>query len=229
LTTTLLVAVLAVSGCSKKKKDDNSPPPSSLPAGATLLSESAEAMRNVQSVHFKLTANGSIQGLQLHSAEGDLKRDGDAKGNATLDEGGAIVSIEFVIVGPTIYIKGPTGGYQSVPLALASTVYDPSAILDPDRGITKVLTSASNPETKAKEQVNGADAYKVSFTPDIAALATLVPGATIGSTATVWVDAATKRCVKGTFDWPASGGNAGGTVTIEFSDFDEPIDVSPPA
>jgi lipoprotein LprG len=227
VTTTLLIGVLAVSACSKKK-DKATPTPSSLPAGSTLLADSANAMRDVQSVHFKLTANGAIEGLTLHSAEGDLKRNGDAKGSATIDEGGAIISLEFVIVGPTIYIKGPTGGFQGIPLSLASSVYDPSAILDPDRGITKVLTSASSPEALALEKVNGADAYKVKFNPDIAALSTLVPGATIGSTATVWVDATTKRCVKGEFVWPAAGSNAGGTVTIEFSDFDKPVDISAP-
>jgi lipoprotein LprG len=223
-TAALLAGALALTGC-KDKKDSTLP--NDAPDGATLLSESATAMENVQSVHFTLTANGSINGLQLHSAEGDLKKSGDAKGSATVDEG-ALISLEFVIIGETIYLKGPTGGYQSLPLALASTVYDPSAILDPDRGVVKLLRTATNAKTVAKEQVAGADAYKVTFTPDITALGALVPGATAGSTATVWVDAATKRTVKGEFVWPAAGGNAGGTVTITFSDFDKPVDISAP-
>lgn len=224
-TAAVLVTTLALSACTKKKKDNTLP--SDAPAGATLLSESATAMRDVQTVHFALTATGQLSGLSLHSAEGDLLKSGDAKGSAIVNQG-ALVSLEFVIVGATIYLKGPTGGYQSLPLALASTIYDPSAILDPERGVVKLLSSATNAQTVAKDQINGADAYKVTFTPDITALGALVPGATAGSTAAVWVDAANKRTVKGEFALPASGSAAGATVVITFSDFDKPVTVSAP-
>ena len=41
-------------------------------------------------------------------------------GTATVEQFGATVSLEFVIVGDSLYLKGPTGGFQKLPLSLAS-------------------------------------------------------------------------------------------------------------
>src|SRR5262245_54014090 len=122
----LVAGVLALAGCSKDKPKTDT---GDLPSAGGLLVAGADAMRNVPSAHFHTDAQGTISGLALHKADGVLTLDGRAKGTATVEQVGSVVELDFVIVGTSLYLKGPTGGYQKLPLALAATVYDPSAIL----------------------------------------------------------------------------------------------------
>ncbi|MFD2397254.1 LppX_LprAFG lipoprotein [Prauserella oleivorans] len=51
----------------------------------------------------------------VQSLEGDLDRSGQAKGNGTLNQLGQLVEVEFVLADDTLYLKGPTGGFQKIP------------------------------------------------------------------------------------------------------------------
>lgn len=220
----LSLLAIVVSGCSKKDDPTPTPSASTLPNGATLLTEAALAMATVKTAHFALTVDGDIENLAISKADGDLTREGNAKGTATLTQSGLKVETEFVIVGQDAYLKGPTGGFTKVPLSFAATVYDPSAILDPTRGVANLLKAAKNPQTVGQEGT----AYKVTFEPDAAALAAVIPTKITGITAAVWIDASTKQVTKGAFTVPASGGKPGGTITVVFSNYDAPVTVSAP-
>lgn len=221
---TLLALAFTIAGtaaCGKGK-------PGELPPGDTLLKESAAAMREVQTVRFAIESDGTIAGLALRRAGGQLTRDGEAKGTALVQQFGVNVEVEFVVVGDSIHIKGPTGGWQTMPLALASTVYDPSAILDPERGIAKVLDSARDGRTETREKLDGVDTYRVKATLDAGDLAAIVPGATGDVAATVWLAVDTKRLVRATFTMPGTDDAPGANVTVSFSEFDAPVSISAP-
>ncbi len=221
----LTIFGIALTGCTKKSTNSD---PSQLPAGSQLMAEGDKAMSDVKSAHFVIAVNGAINGVPLSKAEGDLTREGNAKGTATIDNSGLKMEAAFVIIDESLYLKLATGGYQKLPLAVAATVYDPSAILDPQRGAAKLLRTAKNPKTEAKEQVDGKDAYKVSFEPDASALAALIPTTASGVTAVVWLDATTKRIAKAEFSIPQSGAVSKSTVTVTFSKYDEPVSISAP-
>jgi lipoprotein LprG len=221
-----LLALLAVTaaGCTSKKH----PPASSLPPASQLLTDSANAMRDVQTVHVTIDVQGSLNGLMLHHADGKLTRDGKAQGTATADQLGSTIEFQFVIIGTDLYLKGPTGGFQKLPLALASTVYDPTAILDPGRGVVKLLTNTRDARTEAKETVDGHDAYRVAFTPTGDALGTLIPGFGTGATAKVWIATDSKRLLKAVFTSPAASSDKGATATILFAEYDAPVTINAP-
>ena len=214
---TLLTALL--SGCSKEE------PTQALPDGATLINESATAMREVQSAHVRIEIEGNVSTLPLKRAEGDLLRNGDAKGTLQLSQLGNLIEYEFVVFGESIYLKGVTGGWQQLPASMAATIYDPSAILDPERGIVKILATSTEPVTEAQETVNGVDTYRVAVKMDNLAAASLVPGMPPGVTGKLWVDAKTKHLVKAVLTVP---GNPPGTVNLDVSNFNTPVTVSAP-
>jgi lipoprotein LprG len=224
----VLVGLLALTGCKDTKTAKNNDATANLPAGDALLKDSAAAMHDIKTAQFLITADGAVAGLNLHKAEGTLTREGSAKGTAEIDQAGQPVEVSFVIVGDKLYLKGPTGGYQTLPLALAATVYDPSAILDPDRGIAKVLSTATGAKTEASEAVDGKAAYRVAVNVNGGDLSTIVPGASGTVPGKVWVAAADKRLLKATFTLPDSGGAKGGTVTVTFTDYDAPVSISAP-
>jgi lipoprotein LprG len=219
----LLAALVAVTSCTSSDKKDAS----SLPDAGPLLTGSAAAMREIKTAKFLITADGAISGLSLRRAEGTLTREGDAEGTAQIEQAGTNVDLTFVIVGDKIYIKGPTGGYQQLPLALAASVYDPSAILDPDQGVAKLLSTATDAKTEASEAVDGTDAWRVALTANGADLSKIIPGVTGNTPGKVWLGKQDKRLHKAVFTLPADGG-ATGTVTVTFREFDTPAVIKAP-
>ena len=182
-------------------------------------------MGTVQSVAFTLAVDGTLPGVPVSAANGVLTHAGDAQGTATINEGVSIQA-QFVIVGGSLYLKALTPGYQKLPLSAASQIYDPSAILDPNRGISKLLTASTNPKTVAATTINGATAYQVQLTPDPTAIQSLIPGAGTGTTGSIWIDKASGHVLKGVFMVPSSGKTA--TVTITFANYDAPVTIPAP-
>ena len=193
-----------------------------LPAGAVVLADSAKAMRTVNTTRFTLSVQGDTPGIQLRSANGQLTRDGSAKGTANVDQGRQLLELQFVIIGQDLYLRPPTGGIQKLPLSFAGAVYDPSAILNPDKGISAALASGKDATTEAREQVDGVDTYRLQVTFPAQPLGSLVPGLAADKTSDIWVAVQGSRLIKAEF--PTTTGN----VTAQFSDYDAPAQITPP-
>lgn len=194
-----------------------------LPPGTTVLTDSATAMRSVNTVHFAFDVQGNAPGVQLRSAEGQLTRDGSAKGSAKVDEGRQLLELQFTIIGQDLYLRPPTGPVQKLPLSFAGTVYDPSIILNPDRGIAAALASGKDTSTQAREQVDGVDTYRLETTFPAQPLGTLVPGLATDKPSDLWVAVQGSRLIKAQFPTTSGG------ITAHFSDYDAPAQITPPA
>lgn len=220
-----LLAVLTVllSGCG------GGPPAPTLPAAADLLTRSATAMAATKTLGADIQVDPRLQSLPIRAANGKLTSTGDATGSATLNQGGSSVELQFVIAAGRLYLKGPTGQYQQLPLAFAASIYDPRALLSAERGIPALLRTATNGNTEAREDVNGVPTYRVRAGLDPALVGSVLPGLTGTSGGTVWLDAANNRLVKAQLDVPTSAGGPTAPVTITLSDFDAPVTVAPPA
>ena len=211
---------LGLAGCSK----DENP----LPDGTTLVSESAEKMKAVNSAHITIDVDGSIGTLPVKRAEGDLKRDGDAKGNIQLLQLGQLIQLDFVFLGDDVYLKFVTGGWQKSSGGSSSFPYDPSKILDPSRGVAKLLSTATNAKTEAVETIDGKDAYRVAVAFDNTAASVLVPGVPQGVTGKVWIDKQTKHLLKAVVNSPASGATPAATMTVGLTAIDAPVTINAP-
>ncbi|MGW5054274.1 LppX_LprAFG lipoprotein [Actinokineospora sp. NPDC004072] len=218
----MLLAVGLAAGCSSTDE-----PPGGLPEAAQVLREAAEATKTISSAHFTLRVNGSVPAIPVQEAEGDLTKEGAAKGTVKLTLMGNLFDGEFVLVGNNLHIKGPTGGWQQLPSALTSSLYDPSAILDPQRGVPHVLANLKDARTEAREDVGGESAFKVTGTATQQDVSGLVPGVDGDVRVTVWVDEESKRPVKASVGLPGEGEPA--SVDLTLSDVDVPVTVTPPA
>lgn len=222
----LLAAIATLVGCTGSDSGPGPPPAQQLPDGAQLLRQSSQAMAQVSTARFTVGVQGTVGGFSLTGAQGQLARQGEAQseaqGSATLAQGGQTAEIRFVITDGFLYLQGPTGGFQQLPAAAASTVYDPSAILDPQRGVPALLSSTRGARTEAREEVGGVDAFRVAAAFPADRVATLVPGATGDLNGQLWVEAEGSRLVQARFPVP------GGIVTVNLSEFDAPVDIVPP-
>jgi len=224
--TALALALAVLTACTDSGDKPAPGPAADLPAGDALVKDAAAQMRTVRTAEFEITTEGTVDRLGIRGASGVITQQGDAQGTARLDQAGNIVELSFVVSGDTLHIKGATGGWQQVPLAVASSVYDPSLILKPDRGIANVLGTATAATTEARETVDGTATYRVKATLSAQALASIAPGIGQDVTGTLWIGADRKVLHRASFVVPVAGG--GGTVTVTFRKFDAPVTIRAP-
>ena len=195
-----------------------------LPDGARLLGDSATAMRTVASARFNVDVQGNAPEIPFQSAQGQLTREGSVKGTVNRNQGGQIVELEVVVVDEQLYLRGATGPFLKLSASNLSGIYDPRLILDPDRGIAAVLASGTEASTEAREQVGGVDSYRVEVNFPAQPLGALLPGPQDeAKTGTLWIAAQGSRLVQAQF--PASDG----TLTVRFSEYDAPVEITAPA
>ena len=195
-----------------------------LPDGARLLGDSATAMRTVASARFNVDVQGNAPEIPFQSAQGQLTREGSVKGTVNRNQGGQIVELEVVVVDEQLYLRGATGPFLKLSASNLSGIYDPRLILDPDRGIAAVLASGTEASTEAREQLGGVDSYRVEVNFPAQPLGALLPGPQDeAKTGTLWIAAQGSRLVQAQF--PASDG----TLTVRFSEYDAPVEITAPA
>ena len=218
----LAVALVLLSACTSTSSTAT-PTAAPAPTATEVLAKSSAAMAGVTSAKFTLAIDGELPTVIVQSAQGDLTAAGDAQGTAKIVQFGQLVEVEFVLVGGDLYIKGPTGGFGKVPAALAGGIYDPSAILDPERGVAKVLTSVTNPTITSSD----GGSWQVSGTVPAAVAAALVPGIASDVAALLTISMATSELTAAQFTLDGSDGKPA-TAKVELSDFNETVSISPP-
>lgn len=217
-------AALLVAGCSSSTPSAGPAASPALTSSADALSGAATAMKAVTSAHFTLTVNGNLPELTVHQAEGDLTSSGQAQGHGTISQFGQLVEVDFAVIGKDLYLKGPTGGYTKIPAALAGQIYDPTAILNPDKGVAAVLGGLTSPGTLSTTDTS----YTVTATVPKALAAALVPGITADVPGTFAIDRSTLRVSSVTLSPNGSDGKAA-SVVLALTDYDKAVTVTTPA
>ncbi|RAY13267.1 hypothetical protein DPM19_22355 [Actinomadura craniellae] len=217
---TALLLAAGLSACS----GDSGPKPD----GPAALRDAAAAMKDLTSIGFTIGTEGNPP-IQISGGDVKLLRSGDAQGMLKLQQAGNAVETDFVLIGDLVYFKGPTGGYQKLPRAMVTSVYDPSAVLDPQRGIVKLLSSATGVQGEATEKVGGKDAHRVKVTLPAGSAATLVPGITKNLSGQVWISTTDKRLLKVRADIPQEAGSDAGSVLVTFTEFNQNYKITAPA
>jgi lipoprotein LprG len=227
----LAVVLVGVGGCSSGSEKDGpggNKSSAALPAGPDTLRKSSEAMRSLTSVGFVIATEGTAQ-LLVKGGDVKLLKSGDAQGSLQIQQLGMAFDTQFVLLGETLYFKGLTGsGYQKTDKERIAAYYDPSAVLDPERGISKLLTVVQNPQVEAREKVNGEDAYRVKGTLPKDAAHTLVPGVQQALAGQLWIAADDHRLLKVRAQLPAADGKAG-AATVNFTEFNTDYKITAPA
>jgi lipoprotein LprG len=225
----LCAALIVVAGCTSSGGASDTAATTTQGAQA-LLQKSSASMKAVTTVQFSLTVAGNLTAVPVHSASGSLNKAGDAKGNAQISELGQLVQVDFVLVGDTFYLKGATGGYQKIPASMAESLFDPTAILDPNRGVAHVLASVQNPQPQGGDTMNGQAVTKITGKVSGKVAGQLVPGISTDVNATLWLANDAKALpVKAEFAVPTTAGSSGATVDVTLSDYNQPVTVTAPA
>lgn len=205
LLVTVTAAALMAAGCSS---DKDPAPAGDLPAAQDLMQKSSQAMSQVTSVGFALTTEGTPP-IPVKSLDGHLLKNGDAEGKGMITQGGLNLEGKFVLLGPDLYFN-LLGGYQKFPKKTITDIFDPAAVLDPNRGIPLLLTQAQGAKTESRE----GDAVKISATLPAASVKNLGVSSTTGDLkGQIWINEKDNRLNKVRMEM------TGGAIVLSFSDF----------
>lgn len=139
---------------------------------------------------------------------------------------GQLIDYQFVLVGDTLYFKGPTGPYDKYPAKIVTSVLDPAAILNPDKGFAHVLAAISSPKSAGVD--NDDDKITGQLTAD--AIKPVLPQVTGDVTVAVWLHQDTKHLPdKLEVTVPDSNGGNPTVVDLVLSNVDAPVTIQPPA
>ncbi|MCW2686291.1 MAG: lprG [Mycobacterium sp.] len=154
----LSTAAVVVAGCSSSSGGSSQ----SLPDAATLLTESSQTTKSLQSVHLNLTVDGKIEGLPVKTLDADLTNAPEtaAQGKAKITMGGSDIDVDLVVYNKILY--GALTPNNWIDFGPAADIYDPSLILNPDTGLANLLANFTDAKSEATETVNGVQTVRVT-------------------------------------------------------------------
>jgi lipoprotein LprG len=220
----LLAAALFVAGCSSSSSDSDKP----LPDAATTLQDATQTTRDLQSVHLKLTVQGSFPELPIESLEGDLTNSPAvaATGSANIIFlGQRLEGVQFVVVDGILYGAITAGSFQD--FGPAADIYDIASILSPDKGLANVLANFSDPKADGRETIDGVGTVRLTGTVSAEAVNAIAPQIKADGPvpATAWVrEDGTHDLVQVKLE-PTPGNS----VTMTLSDWGKQVTVTKPA
>lgn len=195
--------------------------PGEAPEAEQLLAAAADEMAEVETAAISLDVTAPLEHLPVTGVSGVITREGEAEGSAQVEQLGQQLELQFVVVDEVFHYQ-LLGPWAQMPLGDAQVLYDPTAVLDPDRGLANVLRTATDPEVV--EQADGE--YEVDATFSAEALEVLLPGAFDEDVAgTVWIGADQPLLHRAEF--PVEGAQPT-ALQVALSDFDEPVTISAP-
>lgn len=205
-------------------------PVSDLPDGTGLLTESAGAMDGASTVDFVLRVEGDRpSNFQITEAEGTITREGAVSASAKVLQAGTLVEYGYIVVEDVPYLKGPTGGFRQVPVAIYNRIFDPTGLLSGERSLPNALRAVEGATTEGTEDIDGVSTYRVGGELDpsqVEGLSLLASGA--AGDATIWVNADTKELVRARVPFTISGEDGETVVTVSLSNYNAPADIVAP-
>jgi LppX_LprAFG lipoprotein len=149
----LLVAVLlaALTACSGGGSSSGSGE-----SATQLLARAKQTLDAAPTVHFVLSSTGApATGTLLTGGEGDIERPASFQGSLKVQVSGAGVDLKVVSVNGTVYAQLPFASGYSVVDPATFGFGDPGALLDPQTGISQLLTAVQSPKLGPEKRVNG--------------------------------------------------------------------------
>jgi lipoprotein LprG len=147
-----------------------------------------------------------------------------ASGNASITFGGSDIDANFVVVDGNLYATLTPNKWSD--FGKASDIYDISAILSPDVGLSNVLANMTDAKAVSRDNINGQNTIQITGNVSADAVNKIAPpfNATKPVPATVWVqETGDHQLVQVKLE--KSSGNA---VQMTLSNWGAPVTVTKP-
>lgn len=213
----------ALSGCAGSARH--------VPA-AELLAKAKQTADGASALHFSITGkNVSLSGLNLVSGAGDLARPDSMAGSFRVSDHGVTVEVKVASVGGVFEAQLPFSDHYQKADPASLGLSDPAQLLDPDSGLTKLLTLAVSPRTGADIRVGGELLETVTYDvpgSDVPVLPDLKPSAPV--TMTVAINPSNFQLRQVTLLGPFTSAKSNSTYVVTLTNYNEHVTITlPPA
>jgi hypothetical protein len=219
----LLALLLLAAGCS----DDEEADP------AEVLSQAIPAMRGLETFTFTYDVarpedSDPVQGTDVVALEGAVNSEGSMKAGIDLLQSGIPLHINFVAVGDTHYVENPlTRRWQSV-----AATDSPVGKLNLGAGAIQILEKIQDPTYEGRDEIEGAQCHRIKGSvaaQDVEGIAQAI-SVEANFPVEVWVGVDDSLIRRITLDGAATTKEPEETVrTIELREFNQPVQIEPPA
>ncbi|MDJ0952145.1 MAG: LppX_LprAFG lipoprotein [Acidimicrobiia bacterium] len=223
----LALSLLAVA-CSSSEPVETIPPDPDV-----VLDAAATAMGEVDSVRFKIERGGApvyidpLDTLNFSVAEGQFAAPSSANAVVTLEVGNINAQIGAIAIDGRTWLTNPiTGEWEDAP---AGYVFDPATLFDPELGWRPLLASGlSDVVWIGEEERNGEARYHIRAAADEDRVALILAGLIQRQAVDLdmWIDPVTGYVREADLATVHEGQTS--DWFIEFWDFDEPVEITPP-
>jgi hypothetical protein len=201
------------------------------PDPTTLLKQAQSTFNQVQTLHFVLTTAhlGTSSGLTVTQATGDVQRPDRLSAQATAIVSGFTANVQLIIIGQQQWITNPLTGQFEKTNQYGSFL----TIFDPQQGIGAALVDMQQPSTPQDTSANGRPCWKIYGKAPTSDLAAIVGGST-ATNQTVGVSVCIGKSDSELYTIEVDGVLTQGdttqtTRTFTLSNFDQPVNIQPPA
>jgi lipoprotein LprG len=233
----LVLLVTTTAACMGDNDDGDDNDAAASPAAEVtpeqVLEDASAAWAETESAHFVLEVDGDAyldedETIKLVSAEGDIKRPGSVKANATVDAQISVLDISLVAVDGEIFITNLlSGNWEEAPEDFS---YDPSMLFSDTDGIGPIMTDLENPELDGTEDVNGQSAHRVTGTVAANRVAEITAGTIAGEDidVTLWIGVEDAKLLRVVLTEPEGVRESPATWTLNLTDHGKDVEIEAP-
>jgi len=218
------LGMVALAGCTSSPSANRADP-------QALLGRAKSTLDATSAVRFTLSSSGvGGGGLALVGGMGDVARPAAFRGTLMLSQAGASLDVKVISVGGTVYAQLPfTNGYTPVKPSEFG-VSDPGRLIDPNTGITSLLTSANSATTAPSDRYQGESLDEVHITLPAARVASVLDttqrsGEVKG---TVGIDPTSHQLRRVVLTGPLLDKEKSVTYTLVLEDYREKVTIAAP-
>jgi lipoprotein LprG len=226
LATRLVAAVTvftALAGCGGRQYDTD--------ARAVLL-EGKRVIDNSPAVHFTVTSSGaSGAGTLITGAEGDAHRPDGFRGTLTIMQSGFNVTVHIISAQGYFFVLLPfTTKYEPTDPSKYG-FGNPATLLDPNLGLSTLLTSARTATMSSRDRLNGEELYEIDVALPGDRVAALLTSAdkTQPVSGRIGVNVDTHQIRRVVLTGPFFDAAKKSTYTLVLDRYGENVQITPPA
>jgi len=202
------------------------------PSAATLLQKAKTTFDQTSSFHFQLSSqNTPGAGLELTAAAGDAVRPDGFTGTLTVEEAGLPLAIKVVSTGGNFYAQLPFSDDFTEANPSKYGFADPGQLLNPNTGVSTLLTAAENPSIGSSTRYNGESLQEVDATLPGKEVASLLVDAQPSQpvTAVFSIDTSTYQVREVDLTGPIFEAGHQSTFHVVLDNYGENVSITPPA
>ena len=197
-----------------------------------IVQNATAAMGEITTVHFVLDLEEStiemIPGLQVTRVEGDVVRPDRMQARMEALAFGMLLSVNFRAIGATQYVTNPVATDQWQALATPAIA---GALLDPRVGVTALLADLTDSRVVGSEALDGRAVWRIEARTDNALVADFLQSEPLlGTTGVeVWIGEADSLVYRVVLTGATAAGDTDDARrTIEFANFEAPVEIIAP-